>query len=424
MKMTITQKILAAHTGSKALKAGQLIEAEVDRILSNDIMMPVISDVMREYGVTSIGVPEKVTIVLDHYTPCKDIKSARLCSTAKRFAADFGISDIYDVGRMGIEHALLPELGYVYPGELLIGTDSHTCTAGALGAFATGVGSTDGAAAMITGKLWFQVPAAIQVVLNGKPHRYVSGKDIILKIIGELGVDGARYKSLEFSGDGIQHLTMDDRFTVCNMAIECGAKNAVFPVDETAREYLREHVGREYTVYEPDEDAEYEHTLTIDLGKLEPIVAKPHLPSNIAIASDLSDVKVQQVIIGSCTNGRIGDLRIAAEIMKGRHIATGVRCIIIPATQNIYKQAIHEGLIDIFLDAGAAVSTPTCGPCCGGHMGVMADNENTLSTTNRNFIGRMGPTSSSIYLASPATAAATALEGYITAPQKKECNYG
>lgn len=417
MGMTMTQKILARCAGLPSVKAGQMIEGTVDFVLCNDIMTPVIADVFQKYAVAAVHDPDKIVMVLDHYTPCKDIKSAHLCARSRKFAADHGITQVYDVGRMGVEHALLPEEGFVAPGRVIVGADSHTCTYGALGAFSTGVGSTDAAAAMAAGRLWFQVPAALRVVLTGTMKPYVSGKDIILELIGRIGVEGARYKSLEFSGDGVAQLDMDDRFTICNMAIEAGAKNGIFPVDEKTLEYLSDKSVGDYQVHQADDDADYERVIEIDLDTLEPTAALPHLPSNTVRVSEVEEISVQQVVIGSCTNGRLKDLREAARILKGRTICPTVRCIIIPATQKVYRQAMHEGLIDIFLDAGAAVSTPTCGPCCGGHMGVMSEGECTVSTTNRNFIGRMGPTDSKIILASPAVAAASALTGVLTDPR-------
>ncbi|MEE1516479.1 MAG: 3-isopropylmalate dehydratase large subunit, partial [Lachnospiraceae bacterium] len=360
---------------------------------------------------------EKIAIVLDHFTPNKDIKSAELCFCAKEFAYKNDITNFFETGEVGIEHALLPEKGLVVAGDVVIGADSHTCTYGALGAFSTGVGSTDMAAGMATGKAWFKVPSAIKFVLTGKPAKWVSGKDVILHIIGMIGVDGALYKSMEFAGDGIQYLSMDDRFAITNMAIEAGGKNGIFPVDEAAIEYMKEHSTREFKVFEADEDAVYDEVYTIDLSELKPTVAFPHLPENTRTIDEVGDVKIDQVVIGSCTNGRIEDLRIAAKVLDGKHVAKGVRCIIIPATQKIYLQAIEEGLMSIFIKAGAAVSTPTCGPCLGGHMGILAKGERAIATTNRNFVGRMGHPESEVYLSSPAVAAASAITGKITNPE-------
>ncbi len=417
MGMTMTQKILAAHAGLPEVHAGDLIEANLDIVLGNDVTTPVAIGVFEKAGFTKVFDPEKIVIALDHYTPCKDIKSADLCKTARNFAKKHGISHLYDVGAVGIEHALLPEQGIVGPGDCIIGADSHTCTYGALGAFSTGVGSTDMAAGMASGLNWFKVPSAIKVELTGKPGPYVSGKDVILHLIGEIGVDGALYKSLEFTGDGIANLTIDDRFTIANMAIEAGGKNGIFPVDDVVCEYIKGRFSREPVVYEADEDAEYDQVVRIDLSKLEPTVSLPHLPSNTKTVSEAAGMPIQQVVIGSCTNGRISDLRIADSILKGKKIADGVRCIVIPATQRIYLQALKEGLIEDFINAGCAVSTPTCGPCLGGHMGVMAAGERAVTTTNRNFVGRMGDTKSEVILASPAVAAASALAGCVADPR-------
>ena len=359
---------------------------------------------------------DKIALVMDHFIPNKDIKSAENCKCCREFACRHEITNYFDVGDMGIEHALLPEKGLVVAGDAVIGADSHTCTYGALGAFSTGVGSTDMAAGMVTGKAWFKVPSAIKFQLVGKPAKWVSGKDVILHIIGMIGVDGALYKSMEFVGEGIRNLSMDDRFTICNMAIEAGGKNGIFPVDELAVEYMKEHSKREFTVYEADEDAEYDETYVIDLSELKPTVSFPHLPSNTRTIDQVGEVKVDQAVIGSCTNGRIEDMRIAAEVLKGRKIAKGVRCIVIPATQSIYLQAMKEGLLEIFIEAGAVVSTPTCGPCLGGYMGILAAGERCISTTNRNFVGRMGHVDSEVYLASPAVAAASAVAGKIICP--------
>ena len=416
MGMTMTQKILAAHAGLPSVKAGDLIEAKLDLVLGNDITTPVAVAAFDEAGLTKVFDPEKIAIVLDHYTPCKDIKSAQLCDTARKFAKRFGITHLYDVGTAGIEHALLPEKGLVGPGDCVIGADSHTCTYGALGAFSTGVGSTDMAAGMAIGENWFKVPAAIKVNLIGKLKPYVSGKDVILHLIGMIGVDGALYKSLEFVGPGVAELSMDDRFTIANMAIEAGGKNGIFPVDEKTMEYVTGRFTRPVMVYEADADAEYEQEVTIDLSALESTVSLPHLPSNTKTVSEVKGMPIQQVIIGSCTNGRISDMRAAAEILKGRKVAEGVRCIVIPATQEVYLQCIREGLTETFIESGCAFSTPTCGPCLGGHMGVMCEGERAVSTTNRNFVGRMGHVKSEVVLASPAIAAASAVKGCIADP--------
>ena len=418
MGMTMTQKILAAHAGLACVKAGDLIEAKLDLVLGNDVTTPVAVDVFDKAGFTRVFDKDRIAIVLDHYTPCKDIKSAQLCKTARDFARRFDITHFYDVGQVGIEHALLPEKGIVGPGELIIGADSHTCTYGALGAFSTGVGSTDMAAGMAAGENWFKVPSAIQVVLTGKLRPWVSGKDVILHLIGEIGVDGALYKSLEFTGEGVAELSMDDRFTIANMAIEAGAKNGIFPVDEKTIEYIAGRVNRPWTAYEADPDAEYERVVEIDLNALESTVALPHLPSNTKTVKEVAGMHIDQVVIGSCTNGRISDLRIAAQILKGRRVAEGVRCIVIPATQDIYMQCLTEGLTQTFIEAGCAVSTPTCGPCLGGHMGCMCEGERAVTTTNRNFVGRMGHVRSEVVLASPAVAAASAVKGCIASPEE------
>ena len=418
MGMTMTQKILAAHAGLASVKAGDLVEAKLDLVLGNDITTPVAITVFDKTGFTKIFDKDKIAIVLDHYTPCKDIKSAELCFQAREFARRFSITHLYDVGNVGIEHALLPEKGLTAPGELIIGADSHTCTYGALGAFSTGVGSTDMAAGMAMGENWFKVPSAIKVELKGSLQPYVSGKDVILHLIGQIGVDGALYQSLEFTGEGVASLSMDDRFTISNMAIEAGAKNGIFPVDDKTLEYIKDRVDRPYTVYEADPDAEYTRTVVIDLDTLEPTVSLPHLPSNTRTIGEVAGMPVQQVVIGSCTNGRISDLRAAAEILKGRMVAAGVRAIVIPATQAIYLQAMQEGLLEIFIQAGCAVSTPTCGPCLGGHMGVMCAGERAVTTTNRNFVGRMGHVKSEVVLASPAVAAASAVAGCLADPAK------
>ena len=387
-------------------------------MLGNDVTTPVAIDVFEKAGFTRVFDKDRIAIVLDHYTPCKDIKSAQLCKTARDFARRFAITHFYDVGQVGIEHALLPEKGIVGPGELIIGADSHTCTYGALGAFSTGVGSTDMAAGMAAGENWFKVPSAIKVVLTGKLRPWVSGKDVILHLIGMIGVDGALYKSLEFTGEGVSELSMDDRFTIANMAIEAGAKNGIFPVDEKTIEYITGRVNRPYKVYEADPDAEYERVVEIDLSALESTVALPHLPSNTKTVREVAGMHIDQVVIGSCTNGRISDLRIAAQILKGRKVAEGVRCIVIPATQDIYMQCLTEGLTQTFIEAGCAVSTPTCGPCLGGHMGCMCEGERAVTTTNRNFVGRMGHVKSEVVLASPAVAAASAVKGCIASPEE------
>ena len=416
MGMTMSQKILAAHAGLEEVKAGQLIEADLDLVLGNDITSPVAINEMKKMDRKTVFDKDKIALVMDHFIPNKDIKSAENCKCCREFACRHEITNYFDVGDMGIEHALLPEKGLVVAGDAVIGADSHTCTYGALGAFSTGVGSTDMAAGMVTGKAWFKVPSAIKFQLVGKPAKWVSGKDVILHIIGMIGVDGALYKSMEFVGEGIRNLSMDDRFTICNMAIEAGGKNGIFPVDELAVEYMKEHSKREFTVYEADEDAEYDETYVIDLSELKPTVSFPHLPSNTRTIDQVGEVKVDQAVIGSCTNGRIEDMRIAAEVLKGRKIAKGVRCIVIPATQSIYLQAMKEGLLEIFIEAGAVVSTPTCGPCLGGYMGIHAAGERCISTTNRNFVGRMGHVDSEVYLASPAVAAASAVAGKIICP--------
>lgn len=416
MAMTMSQKILAAHAGLDSVQPGQLIMADLDMVLANDITGPVAIKEFEKSGAERVKDSAKIALVMDHFAPNKDIKSAQQCKICRDFAAGQGIENFFDVGRMGIEHALLPEQGLVGAGDLVIGADSHTCTYGALGAFSTGVGSTDMAAGMMSGKCWFKVPQAIKFVLSGKPAQYICGKDIILHIIGMIGVDGALYKSMEFAGDGIKYLSIDDRFTICNMAIEAGAKNGIFPVDQVALDYMKGRFDREIKIYEPDPDAEYERTIEIDLSALKPTVAFPHLPENTR--TEWGEIPIDQVVIGSCTNGHISDLRIAAEILKGRKVAKNVRAIIIPATNEIYLQAVHEGLVDIFIDAGAVVSTPTCGPCLGGYMGILAQNERAVSTTNRNFVGRMGHVTSEVYLASPYVAAASAVTGRLTSPKE------
>ena len=418
MGMTMTQKILAAHAGLSDVKAGQLIEADLDLVLGNDITSPVAINEMKKFDTETVFDKDKIALVMDHFIPNKDIKSAENCKCCRDFACRHEISNYFDVGQMGIEHALLPEKGLVVAGDAVIGADSHTCTYGALGAFSTGVGSTDMAAGMVTGKAWFKVPSALKFELVGKPGGWVSGKDVILHIIGMIGVDGALYKSMEFTGEGIKNLTMDDRFTICNMAIEAGGKNGIFPVDDLAVQYMKEHSKREFTVYEADPDAEYDEVYTIDLSELKPTVAFPHLPENTKTIGSFGDITVDQSVIGSCTNGRIDDMRIAAKVMKGRKVAKNVRCIVIPATQEIYLQAMREGLLEIFIEAGAIVSTPTCGPCLGGYMGILAAGERCISTTNRNFVGRMGHVDSEVDLASPAIAAASAITGKISAPEE------
>lgn len=418
MSMTMTQKILADHAGLPEVKAGQLIEARLDMVLGNDITSPVAINEFEKAGFNQVFDKSKISLVMDHFTPNKDIKAAQQCKQTRTFARKFDIDNFYDVGNVGIEHALLPEMGLVAAGDCIIGADSHTCTYGALGAFSTGVGSTDMAAGMATGKAWFKVPAAIKVELTGKLNQYVSGKDVILHLIGKIGVDGALYKSLEFMGEGLKSLSMDDRLCISNMAIEAGAKNGIFMVDEITEAYMDGRVKREYKVFEPDADAEYEQTITIDLSQLKPTVAFPHLPENTKTIDEVGDVKIDQVVIGSCTNGRLEDMATAAEILKGKKVARDVRCIVIPATQAIYKECIKRGYLDIFIDAGCAVSTPTCGPCLGGYMGILAEHERCVATTNRNFIGRMGHNLSEVYLANPAVAAASAITGKISDPKE------
>lgn len=420
MKMTATQKIFARHTGRGSVAAGELITADVDLVLGNDITSPVAIKEMKKAG-ERVRYPDKVVLVLDHFVPAKDIKSAEQCKTVRDFAAEQGIRHFYDVGRAGVEHALLPELGLIRPGMLVIGADSHTCTYGALGCVSTGVGSTDMAAAMLTGKLWFRVPEAVKIVLTGSLKRFVTGKDVILTLIGMLGVDGATYKSLEFFGN-VSALSVDDRLTIANMAVECGAKNAFFPVDEAAAEYLRSR-GAEYDagdVVIPDADAEYGRTIELDLSSVMPAVAFPHLPSNVKFfGKDVPEgLKIDQVVIGSCTNGRLSDMRAAASVMRGRKVADGVRCIVIPTTVEVYKKCIDEGLTSVFIDSGAAVSTPTCGPCLGGYMGILAHGERAVATTNRNFVGRMGDVTSEVYLSSPYVAAESAIQGVLACPKE------
>ncbi len=422
MGMTMTQKILAAHAGLERVTAGQLIEADLDLVLGNDITTPVAIKEFKRIGAERVFDKEKVVIVPDHFAPNKDIKSAEQCKFIRDFAREKEIVNFFEVGQMGIEHALLPEKGLVVSGNVVIGADSHTCTYGALGAFATGVGSTDMACGMATGKAWFKVPSAIKFNLIGKPSKYVSGKDVILHIIGRIGVDGALYKSMEFSGEGLKNLSMDSRLSMANMAIEAGAKNGIFAVDEKTLEFCKAHSAKTPVVYEADADAEYDEEYTIDLSKIRPTVAFPHLPENTKTVDEIKaeEVKIDQVVIGSCTNGRMEDLRIARDILKGRKVHPSVRCIVIPGTQKIYLQAIVEGIVTDLVEAGCAFSTPTCGPCLGGHMGILAAGERCVSTTNRNFVGRMGHVDSEVYLASPATAAASAITGYITNPEVME----
>lgn len=418
MGMTMTQKILAAHAGLESVVAGQLIEADLDLVLGNDITSPVAIKEMEKMNLKDVFNKDKIALVPDHFVPNKDIKSAEHCKCVREFALKNKITNYFEVGKMGIEHALLPEQGLTVAGDVIIGADSHTCTYGALGAFSTGVGSTDMAAGMATGKAWFKVPSAIKFNVVGKMPKWVSGKDVILHIIGMIGVDGALYKSMEFVGEGIKNLSMDDRFTIANMAIEAGAKNGIFPVDDLTEAYLKEHSKREYKIYEADADAEYNEEYTIDLSALKPTIAFPHLPENTHTIDEIKEqIKIDQVVIGSCTNGRIDDLRCAAEVLKGNKVADGMRLIVLPATQAIYLQAMEEGLLRTFIEAGGVVSTPTCGPCLGGYMGVLAEGERCVSTTNRNFVGRMGHITSEIYLASPAVAAASAIKGYIAAPE-------
>lgn len=418
MSMTMTQKILAAHAGLQSVTAGQLIEAKLDLVLGNDVTSPVAINEMAKKGFKDVFSTDKIALVMDHFTPNKDIKSAENVKQVRLFVKEKGIKNFFDVGKMGIEHALLPESGLVISGDAVIGADSHTCTYGALGAFSTGVGSTDMAAGMISGKAWFKVPSAIKVVLKGTLPEFVSGKDVILHLIGKIGVDGARYRSLEFTGDGVGALSMDDRFCIANMAIECGAKNGIFPVDDKTLEYISGRTDRQPRIFEADEDAEYDETIEIDLNNLKPTVAFPHLPENTHTVDEIEKIDIDQVVIGSCTNGRIEDMRAAASVLKGRKVKDGVRVIVIPATQKVYLQCIKEGLTEIFVEAGAVVSTPTCGPCLGGHMGILAKGERAVSTTNRNFVGRMGHPESEVYLASPFVAAASAVTGYICSPSQ------
>lgn len=416
--MTICEKILANAAGVKSLKAGELIMANLDLVMGNDITSPVAIKELSKFGKSGVFDKNKIALIPDHFTPNKDIKAATQAKCVRDFARDNGIKNYFECGRVGIEHALIPEKGLVTAGDVVIGADSHTCTYGALGAFSTGVGSTDMAAGMAIGKAWFKVPSSIKFVLSGKFNKYVSGKDLILHIIGKIGVDGALYKCMEFAGEGVRNLTMDDRFTVSNMAIEAGAKAGIFPCDEVTFEYLKETGAKKPKVFTSDSDAVYDQVIHIDLSSLEPTVSYPHLPENTHLAKEGHDIKIDQVVIGSCTNGRMSDMRKAAEILKGRKVHEDVRCIIIPATQKIWQDSMHEGLFDIFIDAGCVVSTPTCGPCLGGHMGILAEGERCISTTNRNFVGRMGHIKSEVYLASPETAAASAVKGYILSAQE------
>lgn len=416
MGMTMTQKILAAHAGLESVQAGQLIMADLDLVLANDITGPVAIHEVEKLNKKTVFDKDKIALVPDHFTPNKDIKSAEHCKCVREYAEEHDITNYFEVGQMGIEHALVPEKGLIVAGDVCIGADSHTCTYGALGAFSTGVGSTDMGCGMITGQAWFKVPSAIKIELTGKLSKWVSGKDVILHIIGMIGVDGALYRSMEFAGDGVASLSMDDRFSIANMAIEAGAKNGIFPVDDQTIAYMKEHSQKEYKIFEADEDAEYDEVIKIDLSTLKPTVAFPHLPENTKTVDEAGEVTIDQVVIGSCTNGRISDLREAASVLKGRKVADGIRAIVIPATQSIYMQAIEEGLVQTFIEAGAVVSTPTCGPCLGGHMGCLAKGERAVSTTNRNFVGRMGHVESEVYLASPAVAAASAVTGKISQP--------
>ena len=420
MGMTMSQKILAKKAGLQAVTAGQLINAKVDLVLGNDITTPVAIDEFEKYGFDTVFNRAGIAIVLDHFTPNKDIKAAQLSKRCREFACKYDIVHYFDVGDMGIEHALLPEKGLVAPGELVVGADSHTCTYGALGAFSTGFGSTDMAAAMATGYCWFKVPSAIRFELTGRPSKWVSGKDVILHIIGMIGVDGALYKSMEFGGPGLQYLSMDDRLTMANMAIEAGAKNGIFEVDEETMAYEKGRVSREFEVFKADDDADYDRVIELNLSEIHPTVSLPHLPDNTRTIEEVGDIPIDQVVIGSCTNGRISDLAVAANLFTGRKVASNVRCIIIPGTQQIYLEAMKAGYIETFINAGCAVSTPTCGPCLGGHMGILAEGERCVATTNRNFVGRMGHVSSEVYLASPAVAAASAIVGKIANPEQVE----
>ena len=417
MAMTMTQKILARHAGLASVRPGQLIQAKLDLVMGNDITSPVAINEFEANGFTKVFDKSRIAMIMDHFAPNKDIKAATQCKQCRTFARKFDLDNYYDVGEMGIEHALLPEKGLVAPGEAVIGADSHTCTYGALGAFSTGVGSTDMGAAMAAGQTWFKVPSAIRVNLTGKLRPFVSGKDVILTLIGMIGVDGARYQSLEFTGPGVAELTIYDRLTICNMAIEAGAKNGIFPVDDVTRAYVEGHVTRSWTAVEADPDAEYQRTIDIDLSAVDCTVAWPHLPENTHPATDGAEIAIDQIVIGSCTNGQLPDMAAAAAVLKGHHLASGVRGIIIPATQSVYRECMHRGYTDIFMDAGCIVSTPTCGPCLGGHMGILAAGERCVSTTNRNFVGRMGHVDSEVYLASPATAAASGIAGHICHPK-------
>jgi len=418
MGMTMTQKILAAHAGIEEVHPGQMIKARLDLVLGNDITTPVAIEEFSRIGANRVFDKSKVAIVPDHFTPNKDIKSAENCKLVREFSRKMEIENYFEIGQMGIEHALIPEKGLAVPGDVIIGADSHTCTYGALGAFSTGIGSTDMAVGMATGEAWFKVPGAIKFILKGKPGKWVSGKDIILHIIGMIGVDGALYQSMEYSGDGVGHLSMDDRFTIANMAIEAGAKNGIFEADGKTQEYVSEHSERIPKIFKADADAEYNRVIEIDLGAIKPTVAFPHLPENARSIDEVGDIRIDQVVIGSCTNGRLEDLRTAAKVLKGSKVSSSVRTIIIPATQKIYLEAMKEGLLEIFIEAGAAVSTPTCGPCLGGHMGILAKGERAVATTNRNFVGRMGHPESEVYLASPAVAAASAITGKISSPEE------
>lgn len=418
MGMTMTQKILASGAGQKSVVAGQLIRAKLDMVLGNDITSPVAINEFERFGFDKVFDRSRISLVMDHFVPNKDIKAAQQTKQCRTFADKYEIENYFDVGDMGIEHALLPEKGLVGPGDIVIGADSHTCTYGALGAFSTGVGSTDMAAGMATGEAWFKVPSAVRINLTGKLPDFCSGKDVILHIIGKIGVDGALYKSMEFCGEGAHSLSVDDRLCICNMAIEAGAKNGIFPVDDKTLEYCSGRVKHEIKIFEADDDAEYDETIEINLSDIQPTVACPNLPENTKNAKELSDVKIDQAVIGSCTNGRLSDMKVAAEILKGRHVSKGVRCIVIPATQAVYLDCIKLGYTEIFVSAGCVVSTPTCGPCLGGYMGILAEDEVAVATTNRNFVGRMGHVTSKIYLASPATAAASALKGYVCDPRE------
>lgn len=418
MGMTMTQKILAAHAGLESVKSGQLILVNLDLVLGNDITSPVAIREFNKLGKDCVFDKDKVTMVMDHFAPNKDIKAAEQCKMCREFCDEKEVTNFYDVGQMGIEHALLPEKGLVVAGDTVIGADSHTCTYGALGAFSTGVGSTDMACGMAIGKAWFKVPSAIKFVLKGKLNKYVSGKDVILHIIGKIGVDGALYRSMEFTGEGLSSLSMSDRLCIANMAIEAGAKNGIFEVDDITLDYIKEHSIKEPKIFKADDDAEYDEVIEINLSEIKSTVAFPHLPENAKTFDEIGDIKINQVVIGSCTNGRLEDLIASAEIMKGRKVAKGVRAIIIPATQEIYLKAMEMGLLKIFIEAGAVVSTPTCGPCLGGHMGILAKGERAVATTNRNFVGRMGHPESEVYLASPEVAAASAITGKISSPEE------